>query len=211
MAMGKFHGVIRPTTPERPAAGLDQHAIALGGHVLAAETRPFAADVAQDVDRPADFAARFGQRLALFAGHLAGDLVGPRLEDVGGLVEDLAALGRRYRRPRRLRRLGRGNRLAGVVRAGLLIRRDGFAGVGRIPGFERGAVARPDPLAADQILEGHWLGRLAQHEHEGRDPSGPGTRRSAAAASRWSPMVRLRATPDDGRHPGFNVRRSLPI
>ena len=77
------------------------------------------------------------------------------------LIEDLAALRRRHGRPRRLRRLGRGNRLARVVRAGFLVGRDGFAGVGRVSGLERGAVARPDPLAADQIFEGHWLGRLA--------------------------------------------------
>ena len=131
---------------ERAAAGLNQHPVPLGRHVFTAEPRPFAADVAQDVDRPADFAARFGQRLAFFAGHLARHLVGARLEQIRGPVEDFAAFRRRHGGPRRLRRLGGGNRLAGVVGVRLLERRDHLAGVGWIPGLERGAARAQPPI-----------------------------------------------------------------
>ena len=127
MAIGKFHGVIRPTTPSGRRRVWINTRSRSDGNVLAAQPRAFAADVAQDVDRAPDFAARFGQRLALLARHLARDLVGPRLEDVRGAVEDLAALRRRHRGPCRLRRLRGRNRLRGFVGVRLLEGRDGLA------------------------------------------------------------------------------------
>ena len=121
IAIGKVPGRDEPDHAERPAQGLDDDAVAFGGRELAAQPRAFPAVVAQDVDRAVDLAARLRQRLALLARHVAGDAVGPRLEDVGGAIEDLAALRRRDGRPRGLRlarRVDRLPRVGGVATRG---------------------------------------------------------------------------------------------
>ena len=91
MALGKFHGVISPTTPMRLADGEHVDAVALGGHQHAGQARAFAGEVAEDVDGAAHFALRFGQRLAFLARHLGGQLLEPAVQDVGGLEQDGAA------------------------------------------------------------------------------------------------------------------------
>ena len=140
---------------KRATPGLDEDAVPLGRNIVAAEPRALSTDEPKNVDRAADFAPRFRERLPLLARHLARDLIGSRLEDVGGPVEDLAALGRRQRRPGRLRGPGGRNGLPRVVRVRLLKRSDDLARVGRIPVLERGAATCRDPLAPDEILESH--------------------------------------------------------
>src|ERR1035441_9260211 len=68
-------------------------AVALGGHQHAGHARPFAAEIAEDIDGAAYFALGFGQRLAFLAGHVGGHLLEFPVEDVGGFEEDVAARG----------------------------------------------------------------------------------------------------------------------
>ena len=105
---------------KRSTSGLDEDAVPLGRNIVAAETRALSTDEPENVDRAADFAPRFRERLPLLARHLARDLIGSRLEDVGSFVENLAAFGRRHRRPGRLRGPGGRDGLPRVVRVRLL-------------------------------------------------------------------------------------------
>ena len=121
MAMGKFQGVISPTTPSGRRSVWMTTRSRSEGVSWPLSRAPFAAVVAQDVDRTVHLAARLGQRLALLAGHVAGDAVGSRLEDVGGAMEDLAALRRRDGCPgglRLARRVDRLPRVGGVATRG---------------------------------------------------------------------------------------------
>src|SRR5690606_7836277 len=117
------------------------------------EPRPFPAEVAEDVDRAPDLAARLGQRLALLARHLARHLLGTRLEQRRRAVQDLAALRRRHGRPRRLRRGSRLDRLPGVGDIGLRKEPDDVVRVGRIAILERRTAGGANPLAADEVPE----------------------------------------------------------
>ena len=94
MAMGKFHGVMRPTTPtgmRTLMANLFCSSLRGG---LAEETATFAGHVEGLVDGFLHVAAGFGQHLAHFAGHVAGVLLLALLEEDAGAEEDLSALGR---------------------------------------------------------------------------------------------------------------------
>jgi hypothetical protein len=138
---------------ERTPARLDEHAIALRWRVLAAKPRALAAEVPQDVDRAADFAARFRQGLPFLARHLARYLIGARLEQVRRAVEHLAALRSRHRGPRRLCGGRRGDRLARVVAVGLREQPDQLVCVGRVAVLERRARSRAHPLSAYEVPE----------------------------------------------------------
>ena len=84
MALGKFQGVTRPTTPIGFADGEHVDAVALGRNQHARQARAFAGEIAQDIDRAAHFAFGFGKRLAFFARHLRAELIELAIEDVGG-------------------------------------------------------------------------------------------------------------------------------
>jgi len=92
--------------PASSAFHLPDHAVALGGNQHAGHARAFAAKIAQDVDRAADFSLGFGQRLALFASHLRAELLELAVQDVGGFVEQITARRGRHRRPGWERRRG---------------------------------------------------------------------------------------------------------
>ena len=73
IALGKFHGVISPTTPIGLRMREHVDAVALGRHQHAGHARAFAREVAEDVDGAPHFALGFGQRLAFLARHIGGD------------------------------------------------------------------------------------------------------------------------------------------
>ena len=64
IAIGKFHGVISPTTPERLLDGVEVRVRHARRELLAADPPALAAEEAQDVDRALHLAGRLGERLA---------------------------------------------------------------------------------------------------------------------------------------------------
>ena len=121
MAMGKFHGVIRPTTPTGMRMLMANLFCSSTGGGLAEEAAAFAGDVKGLVDGFLHVAAGFGEHLAHFAGHVAGELLLALLQQDAGADEDLGAL-------------GRGNQAPGGE--GLLRGGDGFGHVFRAGGRE---------------------------------------------------------------------------
>ena len=86
---------------ERLADGVHEHARPLGRNRVAREARAFAAEIFEDADGARHLALRLGDRLAFLAAEQIGHVVEPRFEQLRGLQQDLAAHGRRRRRPRR--------------------------------------------------------------------------------------------------------------
>ena len=145
MAMGKFHGVIAPIDAERRAQRVHEDAVAFGGDDASVQPRALATVVAEDVDGPADFALRLGQRLAFLARHLAGDGVGARLEQVGRAEQHVAALRCRHGGPRRLCSPRRRDGGRDIVGRRLGERPDEVVHVGRVAILERAARSRGRP------------------------------------------------------------------
>ena len=98
IAIGKFHGVIAPTTPigirtlimnlsGAPRRRLAEEAPSLAGHVVA------------HVDRLLDVAPGLGLDLPHLAGHQVGELCLPVAEELGDPEDDLPASGRRHEPP----------------------------------------------------------------------------------------------------------------
>ena len=101
IAIGKFHGVIRPTTPSGRRC---VDTCAAGERLLeelADRPERLARRVAQDLRRAQRLAARLAQRLAHLDRHVVRDLLGARLERGRGRDEVRAALRERQRRPGR--------------------------------------------------------------------------------------------------------------
>ena len=81
----------QPHHADRLAQREHVDAVALGRHQHAGHARAFAGEVAEDVDGPPHLALGFGQRLAFLARHVGGHLLERAVQDVGDLVQDVAA------------------------------------------------------------------------------------------------------------------------
>jgi hypothetical protein len=102
--MGKFQGVIMPTTPT-------------GSRVTSMPTpERLAREEGEDLAGPGRLADALRQRLALLAAEDAAQLVLARHDLVRGLLEDVVAKLRVALRPGRKRRLRRSNRRLGISR-----------------------------------------------------------------------------------------------
>ena len=129
IAIGKFHGVMTPTTPIGIRTDIWNLFWQLGRRRLAEQPPALAGHVEAHVDRFLDVAAGLGLHLAHLARHEVGELVLVVGEELREAEEDLAALRRRDEAP---------------VLVGRLRGRDGAVDVG-------GAGARED---ADQLAVG---------------------------------------------------------
>ncbi len=116
IAIGKFHGVMRPTTPERTAERV-QPLVGDGRLVHLADRPPrLTRRVAEDRRCAQRFEPCLAQRLPHLRGHVLRDLLGARLDRRGRFREEGRALPGRQRGPRgeRLARgLDRGTRVLG--------------------------------------------------------------------------------------------------
>ena len=93
MALGKFHGVTRPTTPMGLRMANMWTRSRSEGTNSAGHARAFAGEIAKDIDGAAHFALGFGKGFAFFARHVGGDGIELAVEHVGGFVENIAARG----------------------------------------------------------------------------------------------------------------------
>ena len=108
IAIGKFHGVIAPTTPTGIRTRHLELVSQLRGRRLAEEAAAFAGHVDRHVDRFLDVAAGLREHLAHLAAHQLRQLVLLILQQAREAKEDVAALRRRREPPlleRGLRRL----------------------------------------------------------------------------------------------------------
>ena len=149
MAMGKFQGVIRPTTPTGSRV-ISTSTPGARRQLLAGQAQAFAGEELEDLAGARDLADALGQGLALLAGQqaaelvLAGDdLVADALEDVVALLDRRARPGREGVMRRRDRALGIGGRGAGELAHHVV-------GVRRID--VRRGLRRRDPFAGDEVL-----------------------------------------------------------
>ena len=154
MAMGKFHGVMRPTTPTGMRTLMANLFCSSEGVVIAKEPAAFAGHVKGLVDGFLHVAAGFGQHLAHFAGHVAGVLFLALLQQDAGAQQDLGPLGRGNEAPggKGLLRRGDGQVHVFGVRGGK--RADDVGVVGGIQVQDGLAARGRQPLAADQIVVG---------------------------------------------------------
>ncbi len=134
---------------DRLADGEHVDAVALGGREQAGQPRALAGKVAEDVDRAAHLALRFGQRLAFLARHFGGDLLEAAVEDGGGFEEDLAAPRRAHRAPGRQSRGGRSGGIFHVARRPAHKAADHLIGVRGVAIFE--CLGAFDPFAPDVV------------------------------------------------------------
>ena len=119
IAIGKFHGVITPTTPIGIRTRHLELVAELGRRRLAEEAPALAGHVVAHVDRFLDVAAGLGLHLAHLVRHQVGELVLVLDEELREAEEDLAALRRGDEPPVlvcRLRRLDRAIDVVGAER-----------------------------------------------------------------------------------------------
>ncbi len=162
MAMGKFHGVMRPTTPTGMRTLMANLFCKLGGRGLAEETAAFAGDVEGLVDGFLHVAAGFGEHLAHFAGHVAGVLLLALLQQDSGADEDLGPLGRGNEAPGGEGLFGGGNGHVHVFSAGGRECAHDVGVVSRVHVEDGFAACGGQPFAANQIVVrgvGHWKPR----------------------------------------------------
>ena len=159
MAIGKFHGVMMPTTPTGSRVMVDLDAGPDARHDFAGQAQRFAGEEIEDLPCPHRLADAFGKRLALLARKQAAELLAPLQNLVAGRLEDVVALLDARARPRREGRLGGGNGALGVVGAAAGIVADDLVGVGRVD-VGNGLAVHPVPIdiVAVQIV------------HDGRHP-----------------------------------------
>jgi len=116
MAFGKFQGVMAAQTADR----FLQHENAAIGcgrrNRLAVDALGFLGKPLDETGTVADFAAGFGQRLALFEGENRRQILGVLVDGVEPRLEQPAAPGRGERPPLRERRVCSGDRAASRLR-----------------------------------------------------------------------------------------------
>ncbi len=153
IAIGKFHGVMRPMTPSGSRVISTSTPGRTDGSFLAGEAQRLAGEELEDVAGAHRLADAFGQRLAFLAREEPPELVLAREDLVAGAIEDVRALLDVAAAPRP------GNacfaaaiavaRLRGV---GLRVFADHVGQIGRIPVERRGRAG--DPLAGDEVAKG---------------------------------------------------------
>jgi hypothetical protein len=151
MAMGKFHGVIRPTTPSGMRTLMANLFCSSLKGGFAEEAAAFAGDVEGFVDGFLHVAAGFGQHLAHFAGHVAGVLLFALLEENGRRGPGSRRAWARGRDARWQGFFGGGNGEVDVFGGGSGELADDVGVVGGIEIQEGFAAACREPFAADQV------------------------------------------------------------
>ena len=114
IASGKFHGVIRKHGPTGCCDTIMRPVPSGFGAVAALDARGLLAEPAQELAAVGDLAARLGERLAHLDRHEQGEVLLALLQQVERAAEDLGALARGRRRPRR-------ERLGGGIQRGLAV------------------------------------------------------------------------------------------
>ena len=142
IAIGKFQGVIAPTTPTGMRTLIMNLSRQLARRRLAEEAPALAGHVVAHVDRLLDVAAGLGAHLPHLARHQVGQLVLVVAQELGEAEEDRAALGRRHEPPVLERRLRRGDRALDVGGARARERRRASR---RSPGRSTRSSPRPRP------------------------------------------------------------------
>ena len=152
IAIGKFHGVIAPTTPTGYPNGHLELVAELGRRRVAEHTPALAGHVDRHVDRLLDVPAGLREHLAHLSAHQLGQLLLLVLEQAREAEQDLAALRRRHEPPLLEGLLRRCDGTIDVFRAGAREAAERLAGRGdvRLEGLAGGG---PDPVAADVVLE----------------------------------------------------------
>ena len=156
IAIGKFHGVITPTTPIGMRTRHVELVPELRRRRLPEQATPLAGHVEAHVDRFLDVAPGLGLHLPHLVGHEVGQLVLLVGDELREAEEDLAALRCGHEPPVRVRVLRGRDGAIDVLGARAREGADQLA-VGRarrIEGLARGGV---DPLAADVVLVGACL------------------------------------------------------
>ena len=128
IAIGKFQGVIAPTTPTGIPGRHHELVAELGGSRLPEEAPPLACHVVRHVDRFLDVPGSLGPDLAHLLGHLPGQILLALGEELGDAEENLTAL--------------RGGHQAPVL-VGVLGSLDGSVHVLRRPSSERSPSTSP--------------------------------------------------------------------
>ena len=228
IAIGKFHGVIAPTTP----TGIADAHLELVRHLrrrrLAEDAAALAGHVVRHVDRFLDVAAGLGAHLAHLPDHELGQLVLAVDEPLRDAEEDLGALRRRHEPPALVGRLRGLDGAVDVLDGRLRERPDRLAGR-RVRALEGLAARRPRPTrrrcssgtssspsspsrplrsparrfyAGDSARLARRLGRPSPGTSPGCGRGGgrgPGACRRASRPARRAP-VGPRAPVDDDRH-----------
>ncbi len=149
MAIGKFHGVIRPDDAERLARDLDVDVRPHGCDLLAGKPHAFGREEQEDLAGANRFTHAFGDGLAFLAREQAAELVLAREDLVADALQDVVALLDRPARPRRKRLLRRGDRAFRRFRVGPSEETDHVAGVRRVDVL--GGLRRFEPFARDVV------------------------------------------------------------
>jgi hypothetical protein len=164
MAMGKFHGVMMPTTPtgSRVMVHVDAGADARAA-TSPASRRRLAGEEVEDLRGADRLADALGERLALLAGELAADLLLAGEDLVAGrLLEDVVALLDAGLRAQVLKAAPSAAAIA-AFGVGCLVPRDelrrGLSSV--LDGLMLGDRVAGDPLAGDVVLVQFVIGYLA--------------------------------------------------
>ena len=170
----------------------------LGRNGLARDPPRLAREEFDDVDGALDFAARLGQRLALFPRERFGQLLPPLFHAPLDLEQDLATH-RRGRLPPSVERVPRRVARLGGLRRGRGGRlRDDVAYVGGIDVLDASALGFP-PVAADEVLESshrYFIG--------GVPCTPPGSRRYAGPYARSTQLALA------GRSSNWRTSRAKP-
>ena len=156
MAIGKFHGVMMPTTP----TGSRVTSTSTPGRVEAifspASRSTSPAKKSKIWPARATSPIALGQRLALFARQQPAELVLARHDLVGDLRQNVVALLDAGPRPCRERGTGRADGVLGLLPRSARIAADDVAGIGRIDIV--GGLLAIDPASGDKILmHGHTV------------------------------------------------------
>ena len=169
MAIGKFQGVISPTTPKGSRVTSTLTPGRTEATASPGEAQGLAREEAEDLPRPAGLGDALGQRLALLARQEAAQLVLARQDFGADPVERVGADLRARHGPGGEARCRRRDRLLGLRLVGIGVLADDVGGVRRVDVARHGGPA--DPLAADQVAMqlGHAL--LPKRCHEGADHS----------------------------------------
>ena len=151
MAMGKFHGVIKPDHAHRLAGDFHADAGAHRGQRLARQTQAFAGEELEDVAGAGGFADAFGAGLAFFAGQQGAEFFAARQDFGADLVQRVGAGLNAGDRPGREGGAGGLHRRLHLLGAGLGVVAQH---VGQVGGVDVGAVAGAGyPGAVDEVVK----------------------------------------------------------
>ena len=152
IAIGKFHGVITPTTPIGCRTLIWNLSRQLRRRRVAEEPSALAGHVVAHVDRFLDVPAGLGEHLPHLARHEVRELVLVLGEERAEAEEDLAALRRGHEPPALVRLLRGCDGSIDVLRRRPRERPDQVTVRGAAT-LERLVAGRVDPLAADEVLK----------------------------------------------------------